>query len=427
VNALPQRQGGYMLLGAILAVGLFAVMMQRVVVPALNRAMEETQVGAASQQLEQVLAAAQRYVENNYGTLTASLPLNGAPTTISAAQLKTAGALHPSIGGAQTLNNYGQSYTLGVRYVTQGSGTNVRNVLEPVLVTTGGRELNERELRAIAARVPGGGFVDPGNSALARGFQGSWGPINLASYGVNPGPGRVAVAMFYLDAAAGEGAYLYRSAVPGRPELNRMNTTLNMGGQDIAQADEIATRTLSSTADITVGRDLVTSRDVQSGRDLRVNRNASVQGTATVYGTLTADARLRVNEYLHLARVATEGATCPTNGLIARNAAGAILSCTSGRWWAAGTGDVWFSPTYSITSNTRTGNDVPSESRTDVLGATSQFRYCSVAYQRFSAADLIHSGFNFSHSCNVRTSGSNWQLITMADTGTTWCQALCLR
>ncbi len=49
-------------------------------------------------------------------------------------------------------------------------------------------------------------------------------------------------------------------------------------------------------------------------------------------GTVRADGRLSTGDFLQLDKVVVEGSSCPTNGLVSRDAKGAVLSCQIGRW-----------------------------------------------------------------------------------------------
>lgn len=86
----------------------------------------------------------------------------------------------------------------------------------------------------------------------------------LSNFGSAPGAGHLATALFFQDGAIAN-EYLYRNAVPGHPELNRMNTTLDMGGNNIAAAGAItASGNITTSADISA-RNVTATGTVKAG------------------------------------------------------------------------------------------------------------------------------------------------------------------
>lgn len=258
-------------------------------IPLLAYMFVTPQINQTARQMEAVRAATQRYVQANYASLASSLPLNGAASPVSTAMLKNSGQLSPHIPDT---NPYGQNYSVRIRYVTQGTGANQRNVLEPMALTTGGQTIPDDELYRIAAQVRDGGViasVDPNN---ATGTQGGWGPVALAGFGGTPGAGHLAVGMFYSDAGGAGQEFLYRNAVPSMPEVNRMNTAIDMNGNPIENAT-----------------------------------------------TITATNRIE-GRFLRASATVTEGEACGNDasgapiasGTLASSAAGSVLSCQSGVW-----------------------------------------------------------------------------------------------
>lgn len=100
------------------------------------------------------------------------------------------------------------------------------------------------------------------------------------------------------------GDYLYRTAVVGRPELNRMYGVLNMGNNSILGADDISTIgdvTLTSGAILNKSLTVNDNSDIQSG-DLIVNdvlntSNATIRGVALSgqRGNLIVDGTININ------------------------------------------------------------------------------------------------------------------------------------
>lgn len=267
----------------------------------IRYAADTLRVNSSASQLEAMSTAAAHYVENNYGTLTTTLTLNGAAVSVTPVMMQADGDLDSSYSAT---NAYGQSYLLQLRYVSQGSGSNIRNVIEPMLCTMGGTQLPDRVALRIASKVDAGGTVLSSSPKIANGNNGQWSQA-VANFGIAPGAGHVCVGLFANDAGM-IADYLYRNAVPGHPEVNRMNTAIDMNNNAI--------------------------------------NNAS---TITALGKITAGGNVEVGSYLQLDGTAVEGAACSTNGLVAQNGAGLILSCQSGAWEREG-GVVRFGGTYAI-------------------------------------------------------------------------------
>ena len=273
-------------LPSMLAALAIVVLLHQGLGPALKQYRATPQINETASHMDKVAAAASRYVKDNHASLTSSLTLNGAATSIPLTTLVSTGYLSPQLTQS---NPYGQTYSVRVRYVRQGSGSNVRNVLEPMIVTEGGRAIDDGELLRIAGKIQSGGSIRSSSPGVAIGNAGGW-EAPLSGFGGSPGAGHLAVGLFYSDAGTVDD-YLHRSSVPGRPEANRMSTALDMGSNAV--------------------------------------NNASV--------VQTGEARLT--------RVVSQGATCSPAGAIARDSAGNPMSCQSGVWtqtaamlWVAGQG-----------------------------------------------------------------------------------------
>lgn len=291
-----------------------------------------------AQQQKQVNKAAQTYIKANYNTIAAQ----AMPYTITMATLQAAG--FPSL---PLKNPFAQSYNVVVR--NPGSG------LMALVVTTGGQTIDEKNLPRISKLVGAdGGYISSTNTAVAYGAYKAW-TETLANYGVAPGAGHLASALFF-DSASVASDYLYRSAVPGMPSLNTMNTDLSMGGNNITSANNITAAGALKGATATITGALTANTVTTKG--LIVNGNETVTGTSTV-GTLAVTGNMSVNgsvtgnmtvngsfvggsvksnqdviatRYLQLNTTVTEGAACSTNGQVAKDSNGALLSCQSGSW-----------------------------------------------------------------------------------------------
>lgn len=187
--------------------------------------------------------------------------------------------------------------TLLVRAVDAGG----ERGLELLLVTVD--RVPERELREAAALMDAHGGIISGRDTgtndchtlgcgfTARGALGNWIiPLpdfagtrwhdsvlasNPARFEDEGGEGYLA-SYHYVSEAVIAGDYLYRVAVPGNPDLNRMYTRLDLGNNDVLGADNVEIRNDTETA-------------------LRVNNAVHAQGSAYVGGNLLVGGDLDVN------------------------------------------------------------------------------------------------------------------------------------
>ncbi|MBK5051796.1 shufflon system plasmid conjugative transfer pilus tip adhesin PilV [Burkholderia sp. R-70006] len=197
-----------------------------------------------------VMAApyAKLYGDNRQDTLIAnqfSMAMQGANTFVKNNPAAIIAAAGPTVvyswaqiassmpAGLSATNQFGQTYQLAVLV----TGVAPNQVINPMLQTVGGNPIPENELRTISKIVGGsGGYVSSLTPTVATGAQGGWGPLALATYGANPGSGRLAGALFYQNAANQGNQYLYRSSVAGQPQLNQMQTAIDMNGSNINNA-----------------------------------------------------------------------------------------------------------------------------------------------------------------------------------------------
>ena len=214
--------------GFALVESLAALMVLLILLPALGRLAQwgyaEVQKRVVAAHLAQVTNAVASYVREHHADL-----LKAATASKSAKITMTQlGQYLPK--GFHNENAWGQSY--GIYVLEPDSGR-----LQAIVLTRGGRS-DGREFRNIhvpgAAAMAGaaGGFVPSGDvpgqpSAKLRGAFGGW-IMDLAGTDIpNPGPGHLA-ALVSLSAADLAQDFLYRVSVPGRPELNAMETDLDM-------------------------------------------------------------------------------------------------------------------------------------------------------------------------------------------------------
>lgn len=303
--------------------------------------------------------AATAYIKDNYAAVVSA----AGPTTparITTTMLKNTGYLQASVAD---FNSFGQAYSVLALEPTQ-------NKLQTLIITTGGETISEIIIRRIAKQVVArGGYVSNVDTSQVEGSFGGWG-VPLASYGVSPGAGHLATALFFDDGAL-TNDYLYRNSVAGHPEVNRMNTSIDMGGNNLNNTGTVNGAAANITGNATVGGTIkgqtadITGETytggwfrtrgdsgwynekwvggwymsdptwIRSYADKGIYTGGEIRG-----GKLTSEGRTEVGEFLLLDGVAVEGTGCSPNGLLGRSTVGASLSCQSGVWRSSGGGKV---------------------------------------------------------------------------------------
>ena len=321
---------------------------------------------------EQVVNAASKYISANYADLVASTA-GGTTATITIAQLKAGGFLSNSFSSTNAFN---QTPCALVRQPASGK-------LDALIATYGGMAIPDRDI-PIAAMLAGqgGGYISAAVPGTARGA--SWeltttsyrnvacgGTTVLTGASANDG-GHLVSSLFYDGPDQLSTKFLYRNAVPGRPELNQMNTPIHMVPGTNAQAVENDATDPRCTAASGTGKIAVdTSGQVLSCQDgvwkrqgsgfwkdpvaayadlpiignnvgdvrmvTALSRGFSWNGTSWAAlavdqnGNLLMSGMLTAN-FVKLNQIVVKNNPCSDNGMIARDATGLILSCQSGSW-----------------------------------------------------------------------------------------------
>lgn len=298
----------------------------------------------ASGQMNILADAGSRYIKDFYATVAAAATPS-APVVITTDMLRNTGYLP---NGFADTNAYGQSYVVLALAPTP-------NKLQTLILTQGGESIKELYLIEIAKQIGAkGGYVSSVNTSVATGSFGGW-STPLAPYGVAPGAGHLATALFFDDGAL-VNDYLYRNAVPGQPNLNKMNTAIDMGTNNVNNAGTVNAQSAVVSGNANIAGETYTGGWFRSNGDTGWINEKHVGGwymsdpawvrsyaDKGVYtggemraGKLTSTGRTQVGEYLQVDGIAVEGGACSPNGLIGRNAAGLTLSCQSGVWASNG-------------------------------------------------------------------------------------------
>lgn len=325
-----KRARGLTMIEAAMVLGLMAIVMARVADMMAENA-RTVKENAAVGRMRQVIDGASKYVETNYSMLSTDTAAGGAYVAgglaIPLADDVAAPAGLTSIQGGGFLpeafaptNPFGQrEWLLVKRHPT------VPSRIDMLVVTEGGEPLQAAKLPGIAARIgAAGGFVTDQLPYSVTDVTGSYGGWKSArsywnSTGHTPEVGTLAASLAFETTPVAD--YLYRVAVPGHPEANRMFTDLDMAGdgtrhnitgaQDISTVSVTASGTVSAgddlaaTDDLTVGDDAMIgdrltvngqsafARDASFGEDVSVTGNGTVGGTLGVTGeTTSADFRI---------------------------------------------------------------------------------------------------------------------------------------
>ncbi|AZC91300.1 shufflon system plasmid conjugative transfer pilus tip adhesin PilV [Pseudomonas chlororaphis] len=338
------------------------------------RQMDNQDYRIAADKQRTVAEALGKYLKDNYSTVLASATAT-APVQVTVAMLKNTNYL--PAGFADT-NAFGQAIIGLARKPNP-------NQLEAIVVTTGGQAIPELGVRTIAENLGGpGGFISSTNPNVIQGVRGGW-QVALSNYAISPGAGHTASALFLMDGSLAND-YLYRNAVPGHPELNTMNTALNMGGNNINNAGAI-----TASGNVATSRD-VTARDVTASGTLNgviadikgetytggwfrtrgdtgwysekwgggiyqadpdwvriyndkglATGGTLVGGQVVAFGNMTATGRISTNEFISIGGVATKDTPCSDNRLIAKDPSGLQLSCQDGFWKSSSVqlGELW--------------------------------------------------------------------------------------
>lgn len=322
-------------------------------------------------------AAARGYVGRNYAALLGASTTT-TPTIITTAMLKNTGFL-PS--GFTETNSQGQRLQT---YLVRNAAN--PQLLQGMVVSNGGSEFPLKALIMMARdiRTGFGGYIDDG--LTVTGAMRAW-RIPLNSYGAVSGKGHLAVLLSSdeLSGAQEDSDRLYRFQVNGRPDLNKMHTSIDMGtnnlnnvatlqgqngnfsgqvqgtngifsnavhGANALFSNEVRTNygifnnEIRSTNGIftnevrgTYGNfslNLSATGQVRGGNlwsDSDINAMGNIAANGQITGTtLRAHGNLSAGGVLQLDQVNNPGWACYPNGTISRDASGAVLSCQSGVW-----------------------------------------------------------------------------------------------
>ncbi|ELX8521895.1 shufflon system plasmid conjugative transfer pilus tip adhesin PilV [Salmonella enterica] len=290
-------------------------------------------------------AAARSYTGKNYSTLLAASTATR-PAVITTAMLKNTGFL--SRGFSETNSNGQKMQAYVVRNAQNPS------LLQAMVVSAGGSPFPLKALVQMASEITTGfgGYVDDGKTAT--GALRAW-KIPLSDYGAVSGKGHIAILLSTdeLSGAAEDTDRLYRFQVNGRPDLNKMHTAIDMGGNNLDQAGTVSGQQGNFSLSVTAGGDIRSNNGwliTRSGKGWlneshgggfymsdndwvrSVNNKGIYTGGQLKGGSVRSDSDLSAGGVLKLDQTNYEGGWCPQTGAISHDSSGGILSCQSGRW-----------------------------------------------------------------------------------------------
>lgn len=236
--ARNKRQGfailellGALAIGSLILLGLSRLM---------DDSLDDLKGTQAAYYQSQVSAAAAKYISANNQALQTAAPTAGTVVAVSIADLKAAKLLSNMLSGT---NAYGQTPCVLVR---QPDPSGHPGQFDALVINTGGEPIPDRDIAAVAMNAGiGGGYISAANPGVARGA--SW-SISTSAYrsvacggasaltGGGADGGHLVSSLFYDGPGQLSTDFLYRNAVPGRPELNRMNTPVRLAGAGLATA-----------------------------------------------------------------------------------------------------------------------------------------------------------------------------------------------
>ncbi|ELK9220114.1 shufflon system plasmid conjugative transfer pilus tip adhesin PilV [Salmonella enterica] len=300
--------------------------------------------------------AASSYVGRFYPTVLAAATTTK-PVVVTSQMLKNTGLLPASFSET---NSYGQQYQAMIVRNQQN-----QELLQGMVVSRGGHAMPFTALNQISKDITAGfgGYVEDGQTAV--GAMRSW-RIALSSYGTSTGRGHLAVMLSTddLSGAREDGDRLYRFQVNGRPDLNKMHTAIDMGGNNL---NSVGTVTASNVAaqNGNFGVSLVSNGPVTAGGDIRstggwivtrsgkgwmdethggglymsdndwlriLNNKGFYTGGEIRGGKVRSDGDVSVAGILTLDQINVAGTWCPTTGAVSRTVKGDQLTCQSGIW-----------------------------------------------------------------------------------------------
>ena len=353
---------GLSLFGSLLALGLFGMM---VLAAALffDTWMLEKRAKLAARQLTVLSDAAASHVSGRFPAMLGIV--GGGSAELTLATLRAAGALP---AGFADVNAMGRGY----RVLMLAAGAEALDLLVTQTVSADDTAVPSVALLEATGEARMGLVTPDMAQRLAGPAIGADVTAFQAAFGGAPAP-RALATLRRFDHRTVYGDQLYRVAVPGFSAANRMETDLDMGGNDLTGAGTVEAEELELESDLTVGGGLTVTEDLIVGRAVRVSGPAEVTGavtaqTARIAGAASAGS-LTVTHGLRAASLTAQGAA--TAGSV--GVSGAV---------AAGSASLGGLQSDSVTARRVTATEV------SAAGVTAR------AVRATSRADAAEAGFS---------------------------------
>ena len=324
---------------------VFAIAAAALMIPVMvswMRQSDQTILGTvAARQLYAVTQAAKGYITAYAGAIEATATPT-TPATITVPMLVATGFLPQGFGA---VNPYQQGWVVEVLQPSPGD-------LQALALSTGGQPIPPRDAPRIGAEAgSAGGAVT--NAGTAQGSFGGW-TVSLTNY-PNPGVGHLAALIDYSNGQL-QNDYLYRTAVPGQPQLNTMQTNLNMGANNVTNANNVQANSAilaggnpgGMNGSLQIGNNFLygdtTNMAVRTPGGFYIqNQNGSANASINGVQNILASGQVNAGYDAVLGTAggaANAGWGCGPNGSIAANAngSGQLMVCQSGAWTVAAGG-----------------------------------------------------------------------------------------
>lgn len=318
---------------------LFAMVAAAVLTPTMIGWMQtnnDLMIGTvAARQLHAITQAAKGYVTTYAGALEATATAT-TPATITIPMLISTGFLPAGFGST---NPYQQTWEVQVLQPTAGS-------LQALVLSVGGQPIPDDMAPRIGAQAgSSGGTVTAANTA--QGSFGSW-QVSMAGYS-NSGVGHLAALVDYSQGQL-QNDFLYRTAVPGNPQLNTMQTNLNMGANNVTNANNVQANSAilaggnpgGMNGSLQIGNNFLygdtTNMAVRTPGGFYIqNQNGSANASINGVQNILASGQVNAGYDAVLGTAggaANAGWGCSPNGSIATNAngSGQLMVCQGGVW-----------------------------------------------------------------------------------------------
>ncbi len=356
---------GLSLFGTLLATGLLGIMVVGALTILETRRLDD-RARVSARQLAALTEAVNAFVNARFPALLAASAAG--PFQITLDQLRIGNALPPGFANTGALGR-------GYRILVLADGPQAFRALVTQTVPDGD------------TLIPGAGLLENvGQARLGLVFPDRddrlSGPvINAdiadfqAAFPGQPSP-RALATLLRFDHQTVFGDQLYRVAVPGFADANRMETDLDLGGNAIANVGRIEAGSLAVTNDLTAMGDLDIDGELLVGQAIRVTADARIAGmitagSAAITGALDTGT-LAVSETVHADTVMAEGSVT----------AGTLSAVTEISAETARLGNLQTGHLSAATVNA--GRLSASETRADLIQASGHISAATAGFSRLT-------------------------------------------